>query len=422
MGAARDRARAGGRDEQNPLAMVNNITLPTAKDAVSEPAQKAPEASKAPVTAESDKTMKRDPLEQMLTPKAREALRKLQPPAKPVQAPPADDKSKAAAPSAEITPPPATSSTTPPAAAKGDDMKSQDTPDDGVIDFTKLSSEEGKSKTGEDDELPALTDAELADQTVVKSKLNEAHKTNANLRKQRREAREQAEGLKAQVDELTKQLEEASSNAAQPNSRFIDRYNKLEDLTSARADAMEILRQLNDDASLAVIQLPGNRPWNLLDAQGNHHGADAAKWAIDILDGYDSKVEHLNNRSTAEKLVADKMPLLKKHVPGIEDDYQKNLKADWSAKAPELSLHAALGALVTSGDYVLVPRAKAGATSIKPAAQQAAPPPAELPNTPPAPAVTEKGANPEAAALWEKAKKGDQAALQKWLRLPANSK
>ncbi len=422
MGAARDKSRAWGRDEQNPLAMLNNITLPTTPPAVSPDAQKAPEASKATVTAESEKTMKRDPLEQMLTPKAREALRKLQPPVKPVQAPPADDKSKAAAPSAEITPPPATSSTTPPAAAKSDDVKPKETPDDGVIDFTKLNSEEGKPKTGEDDELPALTDAELADHTVVKTKLNDAHKTNANLRKQRREAREQADGLKAQVDELTKKLEDASSNAAQPNSRFIDRYHKPEELTSARADAMEILRQLSDDASLAVIQLPGNRPWNLLDAQGNHHGADAAKWAIDILDGYDSKIEQINGRSTAEQMVADKLPQLKTLVPSIEDDYQKNLKADWDAKAPELSLNAALGGLVTRGDYVLVPRAKAGATTSKPAAQQAAPPPAELPNTPPAPVVTEKGANPEAAALWEKAKKGDQTALQKWLRLPANSK
>lgn len=399
--------------------MKNTISLPVAP---AEPPTEATTQSTVPpsnsaAAAESERTKTRDRVMESLNPKARAVLEKKAQAAKaaataPTPAAPATVQQPAAAASAPTKP---EGSATP-----GDDTKGQPAPDAGVIDFSKLGE---TTKTDDEDAPPAeLTDAELADLNTVKTKLTDAHKDNARLRKDRREAREAKEQLEARLKEIEKQLQEAQAATGQASNsgRYLDRFDKVEDVQRAREDALEALRQLQEDPARETVTLPGNRIWKMLDGKGNHIGASAAETALEILDGYDDKVKQLNGRVNAEKTVASKLPLLSKMLPELEARYRELMVSDWQASAPELSLNAALGELVTSGKYIMQPVTRAAA---KPAPKADPKPAAELPSTPPpAREVTTTGAHVDVSEVKAKALKGDKRALAEWIRLSGKSK
>lgn len=334
-------------------------------------------------------------------------------------APAADSPAPAApaaqAPTAAATPPAAS---TPTPATPGSDAKPDAAPDAGIID---LASQGTPTASGDDDEAhpTELSEADAGDLAKVKAKLEEAHKDNAKQRKLKREAAEAAEALKTQLADLQKQLETAQQSATSPaGGRYLDRFSKLEDVQRAHADARATLDQLVKTPDATEVTLPGGRKWSLVDADGQSFAPQAAETALEIIDTYEARTKELQARSDAERLVAEKLPVLSKAVPDFEQRYQRTLKADWRSEAPKLSLNAALGELVTSGDYVLVPRGKA-ASQAKASGKDAAPAaPAAKPDlptmTPPVRSV--EAGQEDLSHLREKALKGDQKALAEWIK------
>lgn len=320
-----------------------------------------------------------------------------------------------ATPAAAATPPKATESP----AAPGSDAKPDAAPDAGIID---LASQGTPTAPGDDEEgAPTeLSEADAGDLDKVKAKLAEAHKENAKQRKLKREAAEAAEALKTQLADLQKQLETAQQQpaSAPAGGRYLDRFSKLEDVQRAHADARATLDQLVKTPDATEVTLPGGRKWSLVDADGQSFAPQAAETALEIIDTYEARTKELQARGEAERLVAEKLPVLSKAVPDFEQRYQRTLKADWRSEAPKLSLNAALGELVTSGEYVLVPRgkaasqAKASGKDAAPAAPSAKP---DLPTmTPPVRSV--EAGQEDLSHLREKALKGDQKALAEWIK------
>lgn len=382
------------------------------------PASAAPLNPAPPAGAEAPKPKTRDPLTDALTSKQRKALESRL-------------ASKASAPT--TTPPPEAAAMPPPAAAdkpaappapelpkeqpKPSDAEkpTDDPPEAGVIDFSKLA----EAKPAGEDGAPApLTEAELADLKIVQAKLQEAHKDNAAQRKLKRELKEAKEKLEADNKALTEQLEAARAQPA-PAAQFgkyLDGAQNVEHASHLKADAVETLRQLQENPDADVILLPGNRQWKITDAEGRHLGAQIAQDCFDILDGYDGKVQQLRDRAAAETVVKDKLPLLSKALPDIEKSYQELLRSDWNARAPEISLDAALGKLVRTGEYVMVPAKKQDAWKHAPAeAVKKKEPPAELPHTPP-PVREAKAGEQDLSHLKARAMKGDQKALKEWIQ------
>ncbi len=377
--------------------MKNTISLPVQTPAVAA-GQKAGAAGAenkgAPEgNAEPVKAMKRDPLMEAMPPQVRKVLEAKQT-AKNADrertSPAVTELPEKAAPMAAARP-----EGKPEEELKSsDEVKGGEVPDAGIIDFMELETE---ALPGEEEGLKPLTEAELADLNIVKTKLTDAHKDNAHLRKQRREATEAKEQLLKDNAELKKQLEEVQAARQVPQTgNYLDRYQSVEEVHAAKADAMEVLRQLQEEPERAVITLPGNRQWKMLGAEGEALHGVVAQTALEILDGYDARVKQLGGRGESEKLVKEKLPAISKAIPDFEKRYQANLEADWHAEAPKLSLHAAIGELVTSGQYVLRVRQAPAAVkvkTVKPAAGDE-----ELPSTTP-PMRQVNGGEAEVAAL-----------------------
>lgn len=395
--------------------MKNTISLPTAPaespKGTMTPGAAATQSSSVTPSAEAPNEPKtRDRLMESLNPKARAILeRKAKVEAKPSTATPPAPAAPAAA-AASATPKPEAG------AKPGDEGQGDEPPDAGVIDFTKL----GEQPKADDDDAPPaeLSDAELADVELVKKNYREAHKDNARLRKDRRAEREAKDKLADENKTLKQQLDEAQAARQVQGSRsYLDRFDKLEEVQSAREDALEALRQLQEDPQRESVTLPGSRTWKMLDAKGDHIGAQVSETAFDILEGFEAKVKQLGERGDAEKMVAEKLPVLVKLVPDFEKRYKALLESDWRASGPKLSLNAALGELVTSGDYVLQPRAK---STTKPAPKPAPKPTGELPAT--APQARETGAETGAgeadvSALKKQAlKSGAQKDIDAWIK------
>lgn len=357
----------------------------------------APTTATLPPAAETAKAVKFDKVTEMLNPAARKLLA-----------------SRPTPPSKELPPTqPETKPTIKPEPAKpGDDAKPDEpTPDAGVIDFSEL----GQAVTpAEDGETPTEpTDIELADLDVVKKKIKEAHKENATLRKQRREDREAKDAAMAELTKLKEELATVQASKASASQSYLDRFTKTEEVDSAYADAMAALQGFAKDADADFVMLPGERRWELSTDESR---AGAKSLALEIVSGYNAKMKQLGQRADADKLVTEKLPLLTKSVPDFESRYKKTLTLDWASEAPRISLNAALGELVVSGDYVLVPR-KAAAQ--KPAPKtEAKPTLGELPKE--QPPVREATEGPDLKDLKDKALKGGkegQKALQEWIRL-----
>lgn len=328
------------------------------------------------------------------------------PPAKVIVEDEAKAKSAAAA---ETTPQPKPKE----APKQGDEVKNDEPPDAGVIDFTKL---KPKADPDGEDGPAALTEAELADLKTVQGKLTEAHKDNAAQRKLKREALEAKEKLEKDIQALNEQLEAARAEASAKASgdRYLDRFSSPQEVEYAREDALATLRQLQDNPEAEIITLPGDRKWKMINSKGEHIGASAAETAFEILEDYDGKIKQLGERTSAEKVVSETLPLLKSHIPELEKDYKELMAADWRSKAPEISLDAALGRLVRLGQYTMVPAGKQ-ASQPAPAAKKAAAPPPELPNTQP-PVREAKPGEKDVSHLKARAFKGDSKALEQWIK------
>lgn len=329
--------------------------------------------------------------------------------------PPADDAAaKAAAEAALVVPPPAIASDKPKDQPKpGDDVKITDETQEGVIDFTKLKPE---TPTGEDGAPAALTEAELADLSIVRKKLEEAHKDNAAQRKLKRELKEAKEKLEADNKALADELENVRAQASTKpaGASVLDRYTSVKDVEAAKADAIEALRQLQEQPERDWINLPGRQPWRTTDAQGNSIAAKIAETAFAILEGFDGKVKQLSDRTAAEQVVTAHLPLLTKAVPEIEKSYKELLASDWTSRAPEISLDAALGKLVRTGQYVMMPAGKPAAKTAAAPKTKDTPKP-DLPSTPP-PVREAKAGEADVSALKKRAFEGDQKALAEWIK------
>lgn len=393
--------------------MKNNITLPTQTAAVA-PGQKAgveTPAAAAPAAkpAEPAKAKTRDPLMEQMPPSVRKVLeKKLAAQAGSATIPNAAAELPAQQPMAAAKP------EEKPKPEAGDEAKPKDeTPEAGIIDFAELA----KEATGGDEEGPKpLTEAELADLNIVKTKLTDAHKDNAQLRRQRREEREAKEKLQQQVEALNGQLQEAQAARQAPTKGgYLGRFTTEAEVHAAKADALEALRQLQEDPERDTILLPGNRPWKMTDAQGQPVHAQVAKTAFDILDGYEARLQQLGGRSAAEKLVEEKLPVMKKAIPDFEKSYKENLEADWGTRAPELSLHAAIGALVTSGEYVLRPK-QAPKPETKPAPKKEPAAEAELPSATPGVRQVKDGAEDVTALKARYLKTRSPKDLSAWIK------
>lgn len=371
----------------------------------------------APVDSAPVRKTTPDPLMASLPPAARKVLKErlanksasdtnaTPPPAQVV----VEDEAKAKSAAAAETKPPKPAE----APKQGDDVKGNEPPDAGVIDFTKL---KPKAETDGEDAPAALTEAELADLKTVQGKLTEAHKDNAAQRKLKRDALEAKEKLEKDLQALNEQLAAARSEASAKASgdRYLDRFNSPQEVEYAREDALATLRQLQENPEADVITLPGNRPWKMINSKGEHIGASAAETAFEILEDYDGKIKQIGERTSAEKVVSETLPLLKSHIPELEKDYKALLTSDWRSKAPEIALDAALGRMVRLGQYTMVPAGKQ-AEATKPAARQAAAPPPELPNTQP-PVREAKPGEKDVSHLKARAFKGDPKALEQWIK------
>lgn len=328
----------------------------------------------------------------------------------------ADDKAKAESEAALAVVPP-TAPEKPAATAKpGDAEKPKDEePESGVIDFSKLTT--SAPAAGEDGAPAALTEAELADLGIVRKKLEEAHKDNAAQRKLKRELKEAKEKLEAENKSLSEELEQVRAQAGTKSAgkSYLDKFSTVEDVEAAKADALETLRQLQEQPDRESITLPGNRSWKMLTAEGKSIAAGAAQTAFDILEGYDGKVKQLAERTAAETVVKDHLPKLAKALPDFEKSYKETLASDWTARAPEISLDAALGKLVRTGAYVMVPAGKQAAAKPAAAAPKKDEPKPELPNTPP-PVREAKAGEADVSDLKKRAFAGDPKALEQWIK------
>lgn len=405
--------------------MINKITLPTKTAAVA-PGQGAAGTAPAPITSTpaepAQQAMKPDKLLASLPPQVRKIMEARA--AKSAEA-------QAGAPAAAAAPPPqagtpAAAAEPAPAAAPAaasnpsEEANANPAPDaDGVIDFAELG--KGSAAPDDDDAPPAnLTDAEMADPALLKKRVEDAHKDNAKLRKQRREAREELTRLQEENKTLKEAQQAQQDQPAPPSSgRYLDQFNTADEVTAAQNDAMATLRQLQENPDRETITLPGNREWKLVDGQGKSIAALAAQTAFEILEDSERRLTQINARSNSETFVSEKLPLLSKLDSSIQGHYDKALKSDWHAEAPALSLKAAIGELVTSGEYVLTRRAKAPPAKKEAtpaaAAAAAAAPVNELPHSPP-PAQDATG-NAQVAEIRKRALKGDKQAMKEWIRL-----
>lgn len=314
----------------------------------------------------------------------------------------------------------------------GDDGKgSGDVPDAGVIDFSQPAEQATEAEGGAEGEevLAELTDAEAGDLPKVRAKLTEAHKDNARQRKLKQEALKSAETLKADVTRLNQELEtaraEAAARSAQPaattagGTGYLAQFTKAEQVQAAKADALAVLKQVSANPDAESVVLPGNREWKLVNEKGESLAARAVEMAMEIVEGAEERVKQLEVRGAAERLVAERLPVLEKAVPDFKGRYEKLLKADWGSEGPKLSLHAAIGELVTSGEYTLVPKGK-GKAAAKAVAPTTTPTVVkakveELPSTMPAMRPVEAG-KPDVSALKARALGGDKEALKQWIK------
>lgn len=371
----------------------------------------------AAAPAESDKTKKLDMAEKFagnpdilkVLKQRDEAKRKAAPPAPPDKpAAPAD----AAKPEAG-TPPPKKDETPKP----GDEAKPKDPVDDSVVlDFAKLGKDEPKPE-GEDAHNIVLTDEEAANADKAKAKFADLNKDNATQRRLKREATAQVTTLQAELAKVQKELDAARTQQPQVVNagRYLSQFTKPEQVKAAHADALEVVRQLQEDSERESITLSGNRVWKMGKEDGTTIHAQVAALAFEILEDYEDRLKQLDSRSAAEKAVSEKLPHLTKIIPDFQKRYDTVLNSDWAAQGPSISMNAAIGELVTSGTYVLM---KAGT---KPAATPPASPapqerkPDDLPSTTPPVRPVEAG-KPDVSDLRAKAMSGDKEALKKWIK------
>ena len=365
--------------------------------------------------AESAKTTRQpDRIEQALSPKARAAYKQRQANNASKQSATTSTGASAAA-TQVLEPPPAAAAQAAAGEAKpGDEEKGKTSTGaaaaaEGVIDLSEPGAE---PPVNGEDALEKLTPEQMADAELTRKKYLETHQDNAKLRKQRREAQEENARLKEQLAQREKAEPEGDNTPtkAQPPS-YLDRMKSRDEVDAARADAVETLRQLQANPEADHVLLPGGRKWAMINDKGEHQGAAAAELMLGVLDGYEAKVKTLGEREASDKLVAEKLPVLKKAIPDFEKSYQDLLGSDWGTRAPELSLHAAIGKLVTEGKYVLTPKTKAAPKVETAPAQREA----DLPNNPPAVRKLAEG-EVDLAPLRAAAFKGDQKALKEWIK------
>ena len=346
-----------------PEELAALATTPDTSDTSAVSTMVAPDA--APLT-----DAKQRALEKHFTPAQLDALKKTKD-ADPAPAPTVKAKTKAA-PAAKVEAAPEPSALA---------------PDEIVVDFSSQDetetdpSSEDPAATGDPD-LPTLSEDELKglDEKARKSYLD-AHKENVKVRKRAQAAEQEAADLKARVADLTaaatRQGDQLPAELNAANSLAHVQQDNVLDLYKADAhNVLAILRQManGDEVETSYRSQVDGKVYEI----DHTYAAWAAGTIVDV--------EGRRKQLTVLKKAQDKATQIEarlKDTPGFSDALKtvtgQALVTEW----PQRRVEAAIGSLVTSGQYRLIKISKgtaAGATSL---AAVTAPTPKKAPTSSP---------------------------------------
>lgn len=240
--------------------------------------------------------------------------------------------------------------------------------DEVVVEFSDTDEPEppaSDTPAGEEPETPALSDDELQGlDEKARKKLTDAHKEAAKVRKRAQEAERKAQ-------ELTARLEELEASATQRGNDIPAELNGNNSLSHVTDDKMLAAYEKDARNVLAILQGIANgqeldtQYRSLVDGKTYELDHTYAAWAAGTILDVEGRRKQLTVLRKAQD-TAGKIESRLKDTPGFNDALKSISGAALVTEWPQRRVQAAIGQLVTSGQYRLIKISKgnaAGATS-----------------------------------------------------------
>lgn len=272
-----------------------------------------------------------------------------------------------------------------------------------VVDFSATDPEtpETPGTETEDPENPTLSEDDLHGlDAQARKKLTDAHKEAAKVRKRAQAAEQEAADLKARLAELETQSTQAGSQVPAELNASNSLAHVTDDtvLTNYERDARNVLAILQ---KLANGQEVENTYRSLVDGQTYELDHTYAAWAAGTILDVEGRRKQLTVLNKA-KDTASKIESRLKDTPGFTQALKSITGAQLVTEWPQRRVQAAIGELVTSGQYRLIKISKgtaAGATS--PASVTAPTPKKAAPSGPSNPQREPRGTMPSGSPSGE---------------------
>lgn len=272
-----------------------------------------------------------------------------------------------------------------------------------VVDFSATDPEapETPGTEAEDPENPTLSEDDLHGlDAQARKKLTDAHKEAAKVRKRAQAAEQEAADLKARLADLETRATEAGSQVPAELNASNSLAHVTDDtvLTNYERDARNVLAILQ---KLANGQEVENTYRSLVDGQTYELDHTYAAWAAGTILDVEGRRKQLTVLNKA-KDTASKIESRLKDTPGFSAALKSITGAQLVTEWPQRRVQAAIGELVTSGQYRLIKISKgtaAGATS--PASVTAPTPKKAAPSGPSNPQREPRGTMPSGSPSGE---------------------
>lgn len=272
-----------------------------------------------------------------------------------------------------------------------------------VVDFSATDPEtpETPGTEPEDPENPTLSEDDLTGlDEKARKKLTDAHKEAAKVRKRAQAAEQEAADLKARLAELETQSTQAGSQVPAELNASNSLAHVTDDtvLTNYERDARNVLAILQ---KLANGQEVDTAYRSLVDGQTYDLDHTYAAWAAGTILDVEGRRKQLTVLNKA-KDTASKIESRLKDTPGFTQALKSITGAQLVTEWPQRRVQAAIGELVTSGQYRLIKISKgtaAGATS--PASVTAPTPKKAAPSGPSNPQREPRGTMPSGSPSGE---------------------
>lgn len=273
-----------------------------------------------------------------------------------------------------------------PAKAKADPTPAVETnPDEVVIDFSSAEEDPTNPEAPSSDDSPA--DAELTEEELTgldekaRKKLNDAHKEAAKVRKRAQEAERRA----AELETKLKEQETASAQRGNDLPAEFNTANSLSHVTDDKVlaayeqDARNVLGILQAIAAGKEVDADYR---SLVDGQTYELDHTYAAWAAGTVLDVESRRKQLTVLHKAQD-TASKIESRLKETPGFAEALKtitgQRLVTEW----PQRRVQAAIGELVTSGQYRLIKISNGKAAGATSPAAVTAPTPKKAPTSSP---------------------------------------